>query len=280
MYEMTSGSATAWATSSAKRNGSSGSSAISIAKAIPRVEAADASMIAVDSDGVRPASRSARSRVAIASVDRTASSTRTASAIANPVITIRLIESPRRSSTSTPAISETGIASAAITAARHWKSSAPRAARSRMAPSTAARVRLSTDSSMYVAGRAIEVSMSMPARPGRSLSSASSTPRVTSSVLAFGNFSITIRLSSPPVSTASPISGWWSSTTSATSLRRSGAAPSTVTFERSSALTIGKMWRTSSRCCGVSIQPPEPGVDAWRKVSGDTHMALPVVFTI
>ena len=99
-------------------------------------------------------------------------------------------------------------------------------------------------------------------------------------MLAFGNFSITIRLSSPPVSTASPISGWWSSTTSATSLRRSGAAPSTVTFERSPALTIGKMWRTSSRCLGVSIQPPVPGVEAWRNVSGDTHMALPVVFTI
>ncbi len=116
-------------------------------------------MIAAESDVVRPAARSSRRRVAIAPVELTASSTRTARAIAKPAITIRLIDCPRTSSTSTPAMSEIGIAKAAISAARHWKSSAPRAATSRIAPITAASVRLSIDSSMYVAGRAIDVSI-------------------------------------------------------------------------------------------------------------------------
>ena len=42
---------------------------------------------------------------------------------------------------------------------------------------------------MNVAGRKIVVSISMPGRPGRSSSSALSTPRVTSSVFAHGSFS-------------------------------------------------------------------------------------------
>ena len=48
------------------------------------------------------------------------------------------------------------------------------------------------------------------AGPGRRFSSASSTPSVTSSVLAPGNFSTTSSRPSPSPTTASPISGWWS----------------------------------------------------------------------
>ena len=44
---------------------------------------------------------------------------------------------------------------------------------------------------MKVAGRNTDVSVCMPARPGLSFSSAASTPLVTSSVLAPGNFSTT-----------------------------------------------------------------------------------------
>ena len=53
-------------------------------------------------------------------------------------------------------------------------------------------VRLRIDSSMKVAGRKIVESISMPGRPGRIAASASSTPRVTSSVLAHGSFSTII----------------------------------------------------------------------------------------
>ncbi len=58
----------------------------------------------------------------------------------------------------------------------------------------------------------------MSPSPGRIASSAASTPSVTSTVLAPGNFSTTrIRHFSPSAQTASPISGWESSTTVVTS---------------------------------------------------------------
>ena len=84
-------------------------------------------------------------------------------------------------------------------------------------PTSSARVRLSTACSMNVAGRKIVVSMSMSVRPGRSSSTAASTPFVTSTVLAQGNFSTMSIRPGPSLITASPISGWWSSTTFATS---------------------------------------------------------------
>ena len=141
-----------------------------------------------------------------------------------------------------------------------------------MAPSTAARVRLSIDSSMYVAGRAIDVSMSMPARPGRSLSSASSTPRVTSSVLAFGNLSTTMRKPLPVARRASPIRSWCSSTTVVTS-------PSRVWVAESLEDDLGKLvgvvdghhvLDAQTLVSGVSTNPPVPGVDASRKLRGET----------
>jgi hypothetical protein len=42
---------------------------------------------------------------------------------------------------------------------------------------------------------------------------------------------------------------------------------------------MGRTWRIPSRWLGVSMNPPVPGVEASRKVKGDTHRALPVVST-
>ena len=52
---------------------------------------------------------------------------------------------------------------------------------------------------------------------------------------------------------------------------RSGPAPGR------SGVAIGRTCRTPSRWFGVSMNPPVPGVDASRKLSGETHSALPVV---
>ena len=122
-------------------------------------------------------------------------------------------------------------------------------------------------------------------RPGRGpVPPAPGRPRVTWRVLASGNFSTTSSRPGPSPKTASPISGWWSSTTSATSPRRSAlpcpsGSSSTATWARSSAVAIGRTCRIPSRWLGVSMNPPVPGVDASRKVSGDTARALPVVST-
>ena len=86
----------------------------------------------------------------------------------------------------------------------------------------------------------------MPFMPGVSSCSAASTPRVTSDVLAPGNFSTTSINPGPSLSSASPISGWLSSTTVATS--RSGMdVPCTGTSANVSGLDIGEMWRTPRR---------------------------------
>ena len=70
---------------------------------------------------------------------------------------------------------------------------------------------------MNVAGRKISESISIPGSPGFSDSSAASTPRVTSSVLAQGSFSTIIIRPGPSLMTASPIIGQVSQTTLATS---------------------------------------------------------------
>ena len=107
---------------------------------------------------------------------------------------------------------------------------------------------------------------------------AASTSRVTSAVLASGNRSTTsIRLGAPST-LASPISGWWSSRTLATSPIRSGVlcSPSTATSASWSDVVMGWMCCTPNRWLGVSTNPPVPGVDASTKLSGDTQSALPV----
>jgi hypothetical protein len=63
----------------------------------------------------------------------------------------------------------------------------------------------------------------------------------------------------------------------ATSPRRRPGWPSTATWASESASTIGETFCTDSRWFGVSMKPPVPGVEASRKVSGETQVALPVV---
>ena len=82
-------------------------------------------------------------------------------------------------------------------------------------------VRLPMDVSMKVAGRKICASISMPGSPGRNSSRAASTPRVTASVLAQGNFSTMSMRPGPSLMTASPMGRGVSQTTLPTS--RSGA---------------------------------------------------------
>ena len=113
---------------------------------------------------------------------------------------------------------------------------------------------------MKLAGRKIVESISIPGRPGCMAASASSTPRVTSIVLAHGNFSTTSRRPGPSLTMPSPIKGGWPCTTSATSLRRSwlpsGAVK--VTRARSSGAATGRMWRTWTRWVPMSMNPPVP----------------------
>ena len=115
-------------------------------------------------------------------------------------------------------------------------------------------------------------------RPGCIASMASSTPRVTSSVFASGNFSITSRRPSPPPpTTASPISGWCPPRRSRR--RRGGGCFDVLETD------LGQVGRradrqevlTPSRWFGVSMNPPVPGVDASTKLSGETQSALPAV---
>ncbi len=128
-----------------------------------------------------------------------------------------------------------------------------------MQPMMSACVRLSIDSSMKVAGRKIVESISMPGRPGFNAASASSMPRVTSSVLAHGSFStINIRPRSS-LMTASPTRGHVSQTTLPTSPSRGGSArlPLSVsgTAARCSVENTGDSLWMAKRWLGVSIIP-------------------------
>ncbi len=127
-------------------------------------------------------------------------------------------------------------------------------------PMNIARVRLSIDCSMNVAGRKIVVSTSMLGSPGFISSIASSMPSVTSMVLAPRNFwTISIR-PGPSLITPSPQIGWWSSFTRPRSDRRSVRPPllTTGTLPRSSADWIGCTLRMFSRRPFSSTNPPVP----------------------
>ncbi len=141
------------------------------------------------------------------------------------------------------------------------------------------------------AGRKTALSMFIPARPGRRASRASSMPLVTSRVWAVGSFSTMSMRPGLPLTMASPMSGWWSSTTLVTSPRRRGApsAPlagplssdgSMGTPARSVGVMSGETWRTASRWLGASKNPPVPGDEASRKLSDETHSEFPAVLTI
>ena len=116
----------------------------------------------------------------------------------------------------------------------------------------------------YRAGRKSDESIVTPGSPGRSALMASSTALVTSRVLAPGSFSTTSIIIGP---TDSPISGWLSWTTVATSPILVPVASSSGTCARSAGREIGRMCSMPSRWLEVSKKPPVPGVEASRKLS-------------
>ena len=103
---------------------------------------------------------------------------------------------------------------------------------------------------MKLAGRKMVVSILTSGRPGWSAAMAASTPRVSSRVLAQGNFSTMSRRPGPSLMIPSPIMGWWSTTTLATSFRRSGLPSRTAmgTLARNSGFTLSDFVRTGLTC--------------------------------
>ena len=126
-------------------------------------------------------------------------------------------------------------------------------------------MRLCSAVSMNDAGRKIVVSIAIPVRPGRRSSSASSTPLVTSRVLAQGNFSTTSSRPGPSLITASPISGWWSSTTFATSPSAEGLAVAFVDGD------LGQVGRRYDR---LDVPDREPLVGRVDEPAGADHRAV------
>jgi hypothetical protein len=116
-------------------------------------------------------------------------------------------------------------------------------------PITSASRRLPMARSIKLAGRKMVESKRIPGRVGARRARAASTPRVTATVLASGCFSTMSRRPGRSLMIASPMGGGWSSTTAATSPRRSGATPrgTTATSARDSAVVTPATCRTDSR---------------------------------
>ena len=192
-----------------------------------------------------------------------------------------LIVAPARCSATTAATSESGSEMAATKALRQFDRNAASTSSTSAAPTAIARVRLEIESSTYEASLNTLSSTCTPGRPRLSSASACSTPRVTSSVLAPGNFSITSSSPLPLLTNASPITGECENVVSAMSpsaIERpvsSRCGEVTAILAMSSGVSIGIACSTPSRWLGLSIQPPEPGDDARRKDSGETHSASP-----
>ena len=165
-------------------------------------------------DLVLPSRRCWRSRRTMFSMSMIASSTITPSAITKPARIIVLIVAPTVASTSPAATRDSGIVTRLISATRHSKRKNSRISVTRMKPRIIARPRLSIEVSMKVAGRKMVVSTRMPGSPGCIAVSASSTPRVTSTVLPQGSFSTISMMPTPSSMMASPLRcGWCSRTT-------------------------------------------------------------------
>ena len=122
--------------------------------------------------------------------------------------------------------------------------------------------------SMIVAGRNIDVSVCIPARPGRRSSSASSTPSVTSRRVGAGELlddqheAVAVRRPPRRRSAAGgprPIVGHVGEP------QRAGRALDRHLAQLGRVGDLSSRCRTCSRCCGVSMKPPVPGVDASRK---------------
>ena len=189
-----------------------------------------------------------------------ASSTTTPMATTSPASTITLTVAPIWSSTSTAATRDRGMASRLMNAVRHSNRNAMMMRITSRIPMNIARVRLSSDCSMNVAGRKIVESISMPGRPGPISARASSTPRVTSIVLAPRYFWTTSMSPGPSLITASPQIGPLSTSTSPRSSSRTTlpSLSTTGTRPRSSADTMGWTCSTLSRRPSASTKPPVP----------------------
>ena len=145
--------------------------------------------------------------------------------MANPARIMVLTVVPRQLSTMAAASSDSGMATTLISATRQeYRKMNSMKIISRQ-PMSSELLRFLSEVSMKLAGRKMVVSISRPGRPGLSDSMASSTPRVTSRVLAHGSFSTIIMRPGPgskpapfptPM-TASPTIGGPVSTTLATS---------------------------------------------------------------
>ena len=109
-----------------------------------------------------------------------ASSTTTPIATTSPASTITLMVASRRSSTRIAASSDSGIAIRLMNAVRHSNRKAMMIRITSRMPISSARVRLSIDCSMNVAGRKMVVSTSTLGSPGCISFIASSMPFVTS----------------------------------------------------------------------------------------------------
>ena len=175
-------------------------------------------------------SRLRRRRRAMFSTSMMASSTTSPSAMTRPAITMTLIVAPLHSSTSPAPRSDRGIAVRLMTACRQSRVNRNSTAATSAQPISRARVRLSIERSMKVAGRKIVVSIFTSVRPGFSSAMAASTARVISSVLAVGCFSTISMMPGTSSMIALPIGGAWPSTTRATSDRRTGASPDCLTI--------------------------------------------------
>ena len=154
------------------------------------------------------------------------------------------------------ATSESGMVSRLISAIRHSNRNSARMTTTRMNPITSAWVRLAIASLTKLACWNTLVSNVIPGSPGWSCRTASSTPAVICRLFAQGSFSTTSSSPGWPSMTASPISGWWSSATFATSPSRT--EPVTGTLARSAGVMIGSTLRIPIRWFGVSIVPPVP----------------------
>ncbi len=213
-------------------------------------------------DRVLPLARACRRRLTMFSTSMIASSTTTPIATTRPARTMTLIVASRRSSTSTAARSESGIATRLMNAVRNSKRNAAMMRMTSSTPMSRARLRLSIDCSMNVAGRKICESISMPGRPALSWVSASSTPSVTSTVFAPRYFWTMSRRPGPPLTTPSPQICWLSWTTRPRSAIRRIRPPrvATGTCARSAGSSIGWMFSMFSRRLPYSTKPPWPTV--------------------
>ena len=127
--------------------------------------------------------------------------------MASPAMTIVFTDSPNCTMMRTALKSETGIATALISALLMSARNKSKTRTTMPQPIQSAEDKFVRAVSIKVAGRKIVVSISISPRPGRRASSASSTPRVTSSVLPQGYFSTINNKPGRPLMIASPMAG-------------------------------------------------------------------------